>query len=51
VGLSAPDDYKGHLDKLDLAGVVMAPYGEHRQACLFEWAAFTLDGSDTIAAR
>ena len=36
VGLSALDKYRGHLDQLDLAGVTMAPYGEHRQAYPFE---------------
>jgi len=36
VGMSTPDEYRGHLDELDLLGVVMAPYGEHRQTCSFE---------------
>jgi len=29
--LGTPDQYINHLDALDLSGVVMAPYGEHRQ--------------------
>jgi hypothetical protein len=33
VGLSAQDEYRGHLD---LAGIIMALYGEHRHACPFE---------------
>jgi hypothetical protein len=36
IGLSTPDSYRGHLDALDLAGVVMAPYAKHREACPFE---------------
>jgi len=36
VGLSAPDSYRGHLDQLDLASVIMTPYDEHRVACLFK---------------
>jgi len=35
-GLGTLDQYKNHLDALDLSGVVMAPYGEHHQSCLFE---------------
>jgi len=27
VSLSALDEYIGHLDKMDLAGVIMTPYG------------------------
>jgi len=37
VGFSTPDEYRGHLDALDLSGIIMAPYGGHRQACPFEW--------------
>jgi hypothetical protein len=40
VGLSAPDEYKGHPDWLALAGVVMTPSEEHRQACSFERVSF-----------
>jgi len=36
VGLSTPDKYIVHLDQLDLAGVIMTPYGEYRVACSFE---------------
>jgi len=35
-GLSTPNSYIGHVDVLDLSGVVMAPYEEHREACPFE---------------
>jgi len=35
-GLGTPDQYKNHLDALDLTGVVMHPYRDHRQACPFE---------------
>jgi len=28
--------YRNLLDRLDVSGVVMAPYGEHRQACPFD---------------
>jgi len=35
-GLGTPDSYINHLDRLDLSVIVMAPYGEHRQACPFE---------------
>jgi len=35
-GLGTPDNYINHLDKLDLSGVVMAPYGDHLQARPFE---------------
>jgi len=34
--LFTPDEYRGHLDVLDLADVVMAPFTEHREACPFE---------------
>jgi len=30
------DNYRNLLDRLDLSGVVMALYGEHREACPFE---------------
>jgi hypothetical protein len=33
---TTPDNYKNHQDMLDHSGVVMAPYGEHREARLFE---------------
>ncbi|RHN46794.1 putative protein-serine/threonine phosphatase [Medicago truncatula] len=36
VGLFTPNSYRGHLDALDLVGVVMAPYAEHHQTCPFE---------------
>jgi len=35
-GLGTVDNYRNHLDALDLTRVVMAPYGEHRQAHQFE---------------
>jgi len=35
-GLGTPDNYRNHLDALDLTRVVMTPYGDHRQARLFE---------------
>jgi len=35
-GLGTVDNYRNHLDALDLTRVVMTPYGEHRQACQFE---------------
>jgi len=35
-GLGTPDNYRNHLDRLDLSGVVMTPYGDHRQARPFE---------------
>ena len=31
-GLGIVDNYRNHLDALDLTRVVMAPYGEHHQA-------------------
>jgi len=36
-GLGTPDQYKNHLDALDLTGIVMAPYGENRETRPFEW--------------
>jgi len=36
MGLSTPDEYRAHMDALDLSGVVMTPYVEHRHACPFE---------------
>jgi len=36
MGLSTPDEHITHMDVLDLSGVVMTPYVEHRQACPFE---------------
>jgi len=35
-GLGTPDQYINHLDALNLTSVVMAPYGEHREARPFE---------------
>ena len=35
-GLGTTDNYKNLLDRLDLSGVVTAPYGEHREARPFE---------------
>lgn len=35
-GLALPDKYKEHMDQLDLTGVIMSPYVEHCQTCLFE---------------
>ena len=35
-GLGIVDNYINHQDALDLTKVVMAPYGEHRQARQFE---------------
>jgi len=35
-GLGTPYNYKNHLDALDLTRVVMTPYGDHRQARLFD---------------
>jgi len=35
-GLGTVDNYRNHLDALDLTRVVMARYGEHRQAHQFE---------------
>jgi len=35
-GLGTTDNYKNILDRLDLSGVVMAPYGDHCQARPFE---------------
>jgi len=35
-GLGTPDNYRNHLDRLDLSGIVMAPYGEHCEARPFE---------------
>ena len=34
-GTSTSDEYREHLDQLDLASVSMAPYVEHRHACSF----------------
>ena len=31
-GLGTPDNYKNHLDRLELSVVVMIPYGEHCEA-------------------
>jgi len=36
-GLGTPDNYRNHLDVLDLTRVVIAPYGDHRQARPFDW--------------
>ena len=36
-GLGTPYNYINHLDALDLTRVIMAPYGEHREARQFEW--------------
>jgi len=36
-GLGTPDNYRNRLDRLDLSGVVMAPYRDHREARPFEW--------------
>lgn len=35
-GLGTSDNYRNHLDALDLMRVVMAPYGDHCQAHQFE---------------
>jgi len=35
-GLSTTDNYRNLLDRLDLSGVVMAPYGDHRQVHPFD---------------
>jgi len=35
-GMSAPDEYKEHLDQLDLASVVMTPYADHHHVCPFQ---------------
>ena len=35
-GLGTVDNYRNHLDALDLTRVVMAPYGDHRAARRFE---------------
>jgi len=35
-GLGTPDQYRNHLDGLDLSAVVMHPYKDHYQACPFE---------------
>jgi len=35
-GLGTIDNYRNLLDRLDLSGVVMAPYGEYRQARPFD---------------
>jgi hypothetical protein len=35
-GLGTLDNYRTHLDALDLMRVVMAPYGAHCQASLFQ---------------
>jgi len=37
-GLGTPDNYINHLDRLNLRGVVMAPYRDHREARPFERA-------------
>jgi len=37
-GLGTVDNYRNHLDALDLTRVVMAPYGDHRAARRFEQA-------------
>jgi len=36
VGLFAPDKYRGQMDQLDLAGIIMATYKELCEACTFE---------------
>jgi len=36
IGLFTPDSYRGHVDVLDLSGVVMAPHEEHHEACPFK---------------
>jgi hypothetical protein len=35
-GLGTPDEYKNHLDGLDLSGIMMHPYRDHHQVCPFE---------------
>ncbi|RHN74995.1 hypothetical protein MtrunA17_Chr2g0316371 [Medicago truncatula] len=35
-GMFAPDEYRDHLDQLDMASIFMAPYAEHHVVCLFE---------------
>jgi len=35
-GLGTIDNYRNLLDRLDLSGVVMALYGEHRQVRPFQ---------------
>jgi hypothetical protein len=35
-GLVSPDPYREHLNQLDLAGVIMSMYAEHRHICSFE---------------
>ena len=35
-GLGTPDSYRNHLDKLNLSGVVIAPYGDNCEARQFE---------------
>jgi hypothetical protein len=36
MGLSTPDEYRKHMDMLDLSAVVMTPYVEHRVSCPFD---------------
>jgi hypothetical protein len=51
VGLSAPDEYRGHLDQLDLAGIVMAHMESTVLHVRLSGSAFTLDVSYTVTAR
>jgi hypothetical protein len=50
VGLSTPDSYRGHLDELDLVGVVMAHMLSTLRHVLLSRSAFTLDGSYMVTA-
>ena len=34
--MGTPDNYINHLDRLDLSGVVVGPYGDHCQARPFD---------------
>ena len=36
MGFSTPDEYRTHMDALDLSAFVMASNAEHREACPFE---------------
>lgn len=48
--MSSPDEYRQHLDHLDLVCVIMSSYDDTIRHVRSIGSTFTLDGSDTILA-
>jgi len=46
-GQASLDPARAQLDGLDLGGVNMNPYHDHRQNICLSWSVVTMDGSDT----